>query len=289
MKHKNVILPINIVTTGISISQTIALISSFTSSGNIALQDTVSITISLIYTILLWVTMMNPKKYYYTAMISSLIVFISQVGLSLIYENELARMIFLCAKFPLLVFLFSVFHFKDSLLKDTVKQDSMNILATYNLLAGLSSIVFLSFLIPHVYWTSYFVPAALIITAIGIYSREKFFGLVCSFLIILLPFIVNWVFFVGNWNPFLIIQFAADPIFFFIALILMKELFTKNIMGNIIDSNTYSYGGYGSSSSTHTVSKSCEACGKAVSINASVGDRCPHCGVIWEREYQRYL
>jgi len=33
-----------------------------------------------------------------------------------------------------------------------------------------------------------------------------------------------------------------------------------------------------------TISKSCGHCGKRVSLLASVGDRCPHCGVIWSAE-----
>ncbi len=33
-----------------------------------------------------------------------------------------------------------------------------------------------------------------------------------------------------------------------------------------------------------TTSKSCGKCGKSVSANSKIGDRCPHCGVIWGRE-----
>lgn len=33
-----------------------------------------------------------------------------------------------------------------------------------------------------------------------------------------------------------------------------------------------------------SVSKTCGACGGIVSTNARVGQRCPHCGVIWGRE-----
>lgn len=36
------------------------------------------------------------------------------------------------------------------------------------------------------------------------------------------------------------------------------------------------------------VSKSCGACGKGVSSSAKVGDRCPHCGVVWGHETQSY-
>ena len=34
------------------------------------------------------------------------------------------------------------------------------------------------------------------------------------------------------------------------------------------------------------VSKSCGACGKEVSPSSKVGDRCPHCGVVWGYETQ---
>lgn len=34
------------------------------------------------------------------------------------------------------------------------------------------------------------------------------------------------------------------------------------------------------------VTKSCGACGKVVSPTSKVGDRCPHCGVIWGYETQ---
>ena len=33
-----------------------------------------------------------------------------------------------------------------------------------------------------------------------------------------------------------------------------------------------------------TVSKSCGSCGGAVSSSSRIGQRCPHCGVIWGRE-----
>jgi predicted RNA-binding Zn-ribbon protein involved in translation (DUF1610 family) len=33
-----------------------------------------------------------------------------------------------------------------------------------------------------------------------------------------------------------------------------------------------------------TTSKSCGKCGKSVSSNSKIGDKCPHCGVIWGRE-----
>ncbi|HNX98029.1 MAG TPA: hypothetical protein PKK12_10145 [Candidatus Aminicenantes bacterium] len=35
-----------------------------------------------------------------------------------------------------------------------------------------------------------------------------------------------------------------------------------------------------------TVSKSCGRCGKSVSSTAQAGDRCPHCGVVWDVERQ---
>jgi hypothetical protein len=35
-----------------------------------------------------------------------------------------------------------------------------------------------------------------------------------------------------------------------------------------------------------TVGKSCVKCGKEVSLGANVGDRCPHCGVVWTAESQ---
>ena len=33
-----------------------------------------------------------------------------------------------------------------------------------------------------------------------------------------------------------------------------------------------------------TTSKNCGKCGKSVSANSKVGDKCPHCGVIWGKE-----
>lgn len=33
-----------------------------------------------------------------------------------------------------------------------------------------------------------------------------------------------------------------------------------------------------------TISKSCGSCGGAVSSSSRIGQRCPHCGVIWGRE-----
>jgi len=37
-----------------------------------------------------------------------------------------------------------------------------------------------------------------------------------------------------------------------------------------------------------TMSKSCGACGKGVSSSSKVGDRCPHCGVVWGYEQTSY-
>ena len=33
-------------------------------------------------------------------------------------------------------------------------------------------------------------------------------------------------------------------------------------------------------------SKRCERCGKTVPIYMQVGDKCPHCGVVWGKEIQ---
>jgi predicted RNA-binding Zn-ribbon protein involved in translation (DUF1610 family) len=38
----------------------------------------------------------------------------------------------------------------------------------------------------------------------------------------------------------------------------------------------------------HTISKHCEKCGGAVSIDSKVGDTCPHCGVVWGGEHTTY-
>lgn len=50
-------------------------------------------------------------------------------------------------------------------------------------------------------------------------------------------------------------------------------------------SGSTEYSDYGH---TTTVSKKCENCGGIVSNNASVGDTCPHCGVIWGKENTKY-
>jgi len=41
-----------------------------------------------------------------------------------------------------------------------------------------------------------------------------------------------------------------------------------------------------SAGSDSFITKSCGACGKSVSSGSKVGDRCPHCGVIWGSERQ---
>lgn len=38
------------------------------------------------------------------------------------------------------------------------------------------------------------------------------------------------------------------------------------------------------SQTNRTTSKSCGKCGKSVSASSKVGDKCPHCGVVWGRE-----
>lgn len=37
------------------------------------------------------------------------------------------------------------------------------------------------------------------------------------------------------------------------------------------------------------VSKSCESCGRAVSVSSQVGDTCPYCGVTWGVENQQVI
>lgn len=44
----------------------------------------------------------------------------------------------------------------------------------------------------------------------------------------------------------------------------------------------------GQSGGYTVVSKRCVACGKPVSINSRIGQRCPHCGVIWGEETSTY-
>lgn len=36
------------------------------------------------------------------------------------------------------------------------------------------------------------------------------------------------------------------------------------------------------------IEKSCGACGKSVPLSSKVGDRCPHCGVVWGHETQTF-
>ena len=42
----------------------------------------------------------------------------------------------------------------------------------------------------------------------------------------------------------------------------------------------------GIATGSELITKSCGACGKEVSPTSKVGDRCPHCGVIWGQERQ---
>jgi hypothetical protein len=46
----------------------------------------------------------------------------------------------------------------------------------------------------------------------------------------------------------------------------------------------YGYNGTSPSTSTYVDNKSCSACGRSVSLAASAGQRCPHCGVYWSTE-----
>jgi hypothetical protein len=64
----------------------------------------------------------------------------------------------------------------------------------------------------------------------------------------------------------------------------LRELVEKGYMEaeGIVDSQgnerPYSPQGY---TEDVVISKSCGACGKPVSSASQVGDRCPHCGVVW--------
>lgn len=67
----------------------------------------------------------------------------------------------------------------------------------------------------------------------------------------------------------------------------LKELVDKGYMEaeGIVDSRgnelPYSPQGY---AGDVVLSKSCGVCGKTVSSDSQVGDRCPHCGVVWGTE-----
>lgn len=67
----------------------------------------------------------------------------------------------------------------------------------------------------------------------------------------------------------------------------LQELVEKGYMRaeGIVDGQgnelPYSPEGY---SGDVVLSKSCGACGKPVSTASQVGDRCPHCGVVWGAE-----
>lgn len=67
----------------------------------------------------------------------------------------------------------------------------------------------------------------------------------------------------------------------------LQELVEKGYMeaGGIVDSqgNELPYSPQGYAEDT-VISKSCGACGKSVSSGSQVGDRCPHCGVVWGTE-----
>lgn len=46
----------------------------------------------------------------------------------------------------------------------------------------------------------------------------------------------------------------------------------------------YSYTKPSYSGSTYVSQKTCSACGRSVSLSATAGQRCPHCGVYWSTE-----
>ncbi|MBN1408048.1 MAG: hypothetical protein JW956_09670 [Calditrichaceae bacterium] len=70
----------------------------------------------------------------------------------------------------------------------------------------------------------------------------------------------------------------------------VDELVEKGYLGekDILDQNgkklPITPSGFDSGSGM--ITKSCGACGKTVSPGSKVGDRCPHCGVIWGYETQ---
>lgn len=60
-------------------------------------------------------------------------------------------------------------------------------------------------------------------------------------------------------------------------LILIIAFTFLNVLLNVTNAQTYT-----------TESKSCGSCQGQVSINSSIGDRCPHCGVRWGWETSSY-
>lgn len=82
---------------------------------------------------------------------------------------------------------------------------------------------------------------------------------------------------------------------FFAIMLALKPEGEEVVIPETDTSSSYSPSSYSSGSSSsyssgsyYSSSKSCSACGKAVSLSASAGQSCPHCGAYWSTENTTY-
>jgi hypothetical protein len=234
---------------------------------------------------LLWVkwTTHSRKIFYYISVIACVVVLSGWVYNNLQADSNPAspiRWLFslIHPAFLLLVFLL-IFYRKQLISNIKSGVDILVFLGIYFIFRSLFSIVYNAVI--NGFFDYYSIPA--LVVGIAILGRERFFGLFGSFVLIVLPYLINNQLLHRSADQSLlsiilmIIQISLFSVCVFVILLMLnKTCFKYNFFAS--DKTGYSYG----------FSKTCSNCGRQVPSSSAAGQRCPYCGAYWSTEHRKY-
>jgi hypothetical protein len=240
--------------------------------------------LDLIFLVLLFLSWIywfrqNRKAFYYISVVICLIL-ISGTLFNILNSSKtnppITDLLFSLTHFPFILLLFLLLFYRKQLLFNVKSGvDILIFLGTLFVFRSLFSIVFNA--VSHGYFDYFSIPT--LIVGVGILARERFFGLFGSFVLIVLPYMINNQLLHNTFNQsvvsaiFSVIQISLFPTcVFVILLILNKVCFKYNFFATTFTNSGYS-------------SKSCSNCGRQVPYTSTAGQRCPYCGAYWSSEH----
>jgi len=218
------------------------------------------------------------KAFYITAVVSAgLLTILDFLILFSIPEiPAVTRVLQGLSAFPLVLFLFLIFYFKNEILNlESSGKDIFPILALIVFLIGLASILNSLLVGGLTFIQALLTGLIFIIIGFGLAAREKAMGLYGAVIWIVMN-VIGMREPVQDYpgNKFLfVIQNLAFPA----ALIVILFIFRRTgFETNLLSGTGNMYSGR----------KTCSKCGKTVTMSARAGEHCPYCGAYWVSEKQ---
>ena len=243
--------------------------------------------------VLLLIMMMrrNRRAFFYSAIAVCVLIISSQTLHTFMQHAEyeisiMVQILNIITNFVFILLLFLLFYYKDSFLSnEKSEKDIIPLLATFMIAGGFHFFSYYMIEIGYFQFSIILGPLLQVVIGIGLFARDRFFGIFGSFAWLLLSFFSHSYILdsLNLENILLLLQVSVFKISFVIILIyLSKDCFIRNSMAAFFEATSDSGVGYGSTSSL--TSKSCSRCGREVPLSSARGQTCPHCGAYWSDE-----